>query len=405
MTNVDALRVSAHAQLRVYESLIGSGRDPNDFTGGDKSLKPRIVLSGVNVREVGALSVFRDALATLAREHGDRYEIVALVTRRELFDITGVTYFEYPRIMHSYLARVHFEYWSSREISARLKPRLWLSMHDMTPNVSAEVRAVYCHNPSPFYRPTISEFFLDWRFGLFTLFYRFLYRINIHANDYVIVQQDWMRKSFMRLYGVRNVIVAHPVVNLPNPVETLAGGAAARPYRFFYPTFPRTYKNPELCLKAARILERRGFNEFELWLTLDASVNKYASRVVKEFADVRSARWLGQLSRERVFELYAEADCLLFPSRLETWGMPITEMRSFGKPILAADLPYAHESAAGYHKVRFFEPGDAEQLADLMRQAATAQPIFGKAPEAAIAEPYAGNWSELWALLLPQLPM
>ena len=76
------------------------------------------------------------------------------------------------------------------------------------------------------------------------------------------------------------------------------------------------------------------------------------------------------------------------------------EVRSFGKPILAADLPYAHETAAGYDKVRFFDPGDAEQLANLMQQAATAQPIFAKAPEAAIAAPYASNWSELWAILL-----
>src|ERR1039457_1732276 len=91
----------------------------------DNSLKPRIVLSGVNVREVGALSVFRDALASLAREHGDQYEIVALVKRRDLFDIAGVTYLEFPRIMYSWLARVRFEYWSAKEISTRLKPTLW----------------------------------------------------------------------------------------------------------------------------------------------------------------------------------------------------------------------------------------------------------------------------------------
>src|ERR1039457_6399386 len=115
----------------------------------DNSLKPIIVLSGVNVREVGALSIFRDALASLVREYGDQYEIVALVKGRELFDITGVTYLEYPRIMYSYLARLRFEYWSAREISARLKPKLWLSMHDMTPNVSAEVRTEYCHTASP----------------------------------------------------------------------------------------------------------------------------------------------------------------------------------------------------------------------------------------------------------------
>ncbi|HEY4930985.1 MAG TPA: glycosyltransferase [Terriglobales bacterium] len=366
-------------------------------------MRPRIVLSGVNIREVGGLSVFRDALASLAREYGEQYEIVALVMRRDLFDIAGVTYLEFPRIMRSWLSRLRFEYWSSREISAQLKPKLWLSMHDMTPNVSAEIRAVYCQNPSPFYRATVSEFFLDWRFGLFTLFYRFLYRINIHANDYVIVQQDWMRTDMMRLYGLRNVVVAHPVVHLPNPVETLAVGAAERPYRFFYPSFPRTFKNPEVCLKAARILEGRGFDQFELWLTFDGSVNKYARQVVKEFADVRTVRWLGVLPRERVFDLYGETDCLLFPSRLETWGMPITEMRGYGRPILSADLAYAHESAAGYEKVRFFDPGDAEQLADLMHQAATAQPIFAKAPEAAIEEPYARNWSELWALLLAHI--
>ena len=132
------------------------GRKPIDFVGWQglqleaKNRPFRRQRAGGGRR----LSVFRDALATLAREYGDQYEIVALVTRRELFDVAGVTYLEYPRIMHSYLARVRFEYWSSREISARLKPKLWLSMHDMTPNVSAEVRAVYCHNPSPFYRPT-----------------------------------------------------------------------------------------------------------------------------------------------------------------------------------------------------------------------------------------------------------
>jgi glycosyltransferase involved in cell wall biosynthesis len=363
-------------------------------------LRPRIVLSGVNIREVGGLSVFRDALASLAREYGEQYEIVALVMRRDLFDIAGVTYLEFPRIMRSWLSRLRFEYWSSREISAQLKPKLWLSMHDMTPNVSAEIRAVYCQNPSPFYRATVSEFFLDWRFGLFTLFYRFLYRINIHANDYVIVQQDWMRTGFKSLYGVRSVIVARPELNLPNAARSSAGEVAHQPYRFFYPMFPRTYKNPEVCLKAARILERRGFNQFELWLTFDAPVNKYAKRVVKEFSDVRSVRWLGLLPRERVIELYGEADCLLFSSLLETWGLPLSEFRSFGKPILAADLPYAHETAAGYKLVHFFEPSDAEHLANLMQQAVTAQPIFSEVPAVAIEEPFARNWSELWTLLL-----
>jgi hypothetical protein len=253
-------------------------------------VRPRIVLSGVNVREVGSLSIFRDALTSLAREYGEQYEIVALVKSRDLFDVEGVTYLEFPRIMYSWLARVRFEYWSARKISLLLKPKVWLSMHDTTPNVHADVRAVYCQNASPFYRITFSEFLLDWRFGMFTLFYRCLYRINIHANRFVVVQQAWMRDAFCRMYGLRNVVVAHPeVARGPAVLERTCTDSTA-PYRFFYPMFPRIYKNPELCLNAVRILEGRGFSNFELWLTFDESVNRYGAHVVKQFSDLRSVR-------------------------------------------------------------------------------------------------------------------
>jgi glycosyltransferase involved in cell wall biosynthesis len=103
-----------------------------------------------------------------------------------------------------------------------------------------------------------------------------------------------------------------------------------------------------------------------------------------------------------VFELYGEADCLLFPSRLETWGLPITEFRATGKPMLVADMPYANETAGDYELVKLFDSDDAVALADLMVQAAKGEPIFGKLPEARIAPPFARNWTELWGLLLAE---
>jgi len=363
-------------------------------------LKPKIVISGVNLRNMGPLSVYRDALSSLARDHGEHYEIVALVHRRDLFETEGVTYLEFPQIAESWLARLRFEYRTSKEISRQLRPKLWLALHDITPNVEAKVRAVYCHNPTPFYPFRFSEALLDWKFGLFTLFYRFLYRINIYSNDFVIVQQDWIRQQFSLRYGVRNIVVAHPDVKLPRLTEDCGRQGASPPYRFFYPAFPRPFKNVEVCLEASRILQRRGFSRFEVWLTFDASVNKYAAAMVKRFSDVRSVRWLGLMARDRIFARYQEADCLLFPSRLETWGMPITEFRTLGKPIIVSDLPYAHETAAGHKQVAFFDPDEPEDLANLMEKAATGQPVFAVAPEVTIREPFARNWSELWSLLL-----
>ena len=38
-----------------------------------------------------------------------------------------------------------------------------------------------------------------------------MYKINIKSNNYVIVQQEWIRKKFEETFGINNVIVALPV--------------------------------------------------------------------------------------------------------------------------------------------------------------------------------------------------
>ena len=363
-------------------------------------MKPRIVLSGVNLRESGTLVIFREALASLEREYGDRFDIVALVKSRELFDTPGVTYIEFPHIVGSWLARLRFEYWSARAISAQLKPKLWLSLHETTPSVRADIRAVYCHNVSEFYRITPSEFLLDWRFGMFTLFFRLVHRINIHKNQFVIVQGDWIRKIFESSYGISNVIVAPPELTVSEAPREASGPRREGPYRFFYPFVPRPYKNVELCLEAVRTLERDGVNNFELWLTLDCHTNKYAAHVAKKYSELRCVRWLGIIPRESVMELYGDADCLLFPSRLEAAALPITEFKGLGKPMLLADLPYARECAGGHAQTCFFDPTDAQQLALLMKRAANGEKIFHDVPRTVYAEPYARNWAELWGIVL-----
>jgi len=360
----------------------------------------RIVVSGVNLTEMGPLAVFKDALQSLAAYCNGRNQIIALVHRSSLFDIPGIDFIEFPTIKASWLRRVYFEFWQCRAISNDLNPRLWLSMDNITPNVIAETQAVYCHNPSSFYQFRFQDLWFDWKFGLFTLFFRHLYGINIKRNDHVVVQQNWIRQSFERTYRVRNVIVAHPDVEA---VATLADRTSTDDvYRFFYPAYPRTFKNAETVLSAAHLLEKSGFRKFELWLTFDDDVNRYARSIKKRFAHVSAVRWLGLLPRQQVFARYEAADCLLFPSKLETWGMPITEFKATGKPILAADLPYAHETVGSYNRAAFFDPGDPVHLADLMKAAALREPVFLITREEKIREPYARNWNDLWSRLIPQ---
>lgn len=63
-------------------------------------------------------------------------------------------------------------------------------------------------------------------------------------------------------------------------------------------------------------------------------------------------RWL-TLSRFRYY---------LFPIETrETWGLPLSEAKTYKKWIFAADLPYAHEVLYNYSKTRYF-PFDDEKI-------------------------------------------
>lgn len=365
-------------------------------------MKPLIVLSGVNFTGMGPLSVMQEAVQAAADHFADTHEVVALVHRKDLFQVPGVTLLEFPEVKRSWLRRLKFEYLDVSRLSRDWNVDLWLSMHDITPTVVAKRRAVYCHNPSPFYPFRAADLRRDLGFALFTLFYRFLYRINIHANDFVVVQQDWMRNAFRRMYGLANVVVAHPAVaprrsTTEPPAQT---GSAAAVCRFFYPCYPRVFKNIEVLLDACAILAQTPDVNFEVCLTFDGSENRYAADLVNRIRHLKQVRFLGALSRDAVYEYYRSADCLVFPSKLETWGLPITEFRQFRKPMLIADLPYARETAGGCERVGFFQSDDPDQLASGMRAVAAGAFRGGYAPVAIIPEPYCPSWRELLDLLL-----
>jgi hypothetical protein len=80
--------------------------------------------------------------------------------------------------------------------------------------------------------------------------------------------------------------------------------------------------------------------------------------------------------------------------------MPITEFKATGKPILAANLPYAHETVGEYSQAAFFDVGNDVQLSAMMKQAIESSTLFGPVTAQPIPRPFSQNWLELWKILL-----
>ena len=364
-----------------------------------------IVISAVNLRKGGTLAILRDCLAALSQLARQRdIRIVALVHKKALAQYDGIEYIELPWSTKSWVHRLWCEYMTMHKISRQLGDiDLWLSLHDTTPRVKARSQAVYCHNSYPFFRWQWRHLWLNYRIVCFALFTKWIYRINIHRNRYIIVQQEWFRAAFQKMFGLRreNIIVAHPnAVCNPIPDQRLHDGV----YRFIYPAYPDVHKNVECICEAARLLEREMEpSRFEVILTTSACMNPYSQWICRKWADVKSIRFCGFVDRERLNALYAQADCLVFPSWVETWGLPISEFAVTGRPMLLADLPYTHETAAGSRKTAYFNPANASELKEKMKELILGNEQ-GLQSVAAVhsTPPCAADWPQLFNLILQQ---
>ena len=90
---------------------------------------------------------------------------------------------------------------------------------------------------------------------------------------------------------------------------------------------------------------------------------------------------------------------MIFPSLLETWGLPLSEFALQHKPILCADLLYSKETLANYGKVKFFDPYNPEMLAAFMLQAIKRELVFDD-NEFNYPEPVIHSWKEMFDKIL-----
>lgn len=341
----------------------------------------KIVISGPNCTEGGILNVMKDLLLEISKHVN--FQVIAIVHSKILYEdldiqLQNIKFIELPDSKSSWLKRIKYEYFDFKKLSLKIKPDIWLSMHDITPNVSAKFLATYCHNSSPFYRFSIKDFYYDKKFGLFTLLYKYLYQINIKKNNFVFVQQNWIKDEFEKMFNIKNVVVAKPDMKIDKE-NSHSGGRKNAVIQFFYPSFPRVFKNFEIICKAVEYLrDQLDEKEFDVYLTIDGNENKYARDIVQKYKQCKNIHFLGLLTRERVFNYYQMSDVLIFPSKLETWGLPVTEFKVYDKPILISDLSYAKETIGEYKKVNFFDPDDHIHLAKLMKQHIEGSIVFDK---------------------------
>lgn len=150
-------------------------------------------------------------------------------------------------------------------------------------------------------------------------------------SDGVLVPSAWCADGF------RESGVTVPIGIVPLGVEPedwpLGGSRTAptQPYRFLWNGLPDVRKGWDLVYKAFWDAFR-GSDEVELVLHFREGLP-----VGQGFGDTNVQVITGYHSRPIVWRMLRDADCYVFPSRAEGWGLPPREAACTGLPVIATD--------------------------------------------------------------------
>jgi glycosyltransferase involved in cell wall biosynthesis len=181
--------------------------------------------------------------------------------------------------------------------------------------------------------------------------------------DRYFVQTPTMARvvALLRKDSAVNVVVAPFAEALdPRPSAPLSG---APRWDFIYVADGQAHKNHRRLIQAWQSLAKSGLRP-SLALTLGPRDDGLAAELLRNAAGLEVAN-LGELSRADVLALYRDAGALVFPSTVESFGLPLVEASAMGLPILAAELDFVRDVCV---PVESFDPLSAISIARAVRR-------------------------------------
>ncbi|MGM9892167.1 glycosyltransferase [Limosilactobacillus sp.] len=270
-----------------------------------------------------------------------------------------------PDLKQSKFKKLFFELGGGRSFINHYHPDVFISLQNIcTVGVKSPLKIVYLHQSIPFFQGHRFSFLkpAERRVALYQRLVGRVIKYSLSKEQpLTIVQTDWMKRAVIqqtRLVGER-VLKVGPKVPVINDHHYFAN----QHHRFFYPATAYLYKNHQLILKAIRLLNGQGINNFQVSLTLTKEQLPTANNNVE---------LLGFIPRQQVLKMY-EDHVLIFPSYIESYGLPMLEAAQKADLILAADIDVTHEVLAGYSNVYYFDYRDPEALARLMKKVITGE--------------------------------
>lgn len=330
-----------------------------------------VIVLATASRTGGALTIYKQFLSHLEKEKGtDKYYIFVNHTMPKP-PLVNVEYIDVDTT--SGIDRMKFDFGGFKGFlkEKEIRPEVVVSLQNTGLYQKDWPQLIYYHQPLPLYHNTWSPLRPDERI---LLYYKYLYPFFVkwthNSKTQYVVQIPFMKKGLIKNFGFKenSIHVLFPDIEQIN-IDLI------EPYEwhdkrthFIYPANYAKYKNQITIVKAlTEIPVEIGIC---IHLTLKRKDNIEIDKIVDANGLEERVVYEGNMPHEKLLSMYKSSAGLLFPSTIETLGLPLLEAAAFGLPILASDMDYAHQVIGNYKGVKFVPPCNPGEWANEMKNMA-----------------------------------
>jgi len=309
----------------------------------------------------GALSILNDFYQEVVENDDENINWIFVLSKPNYRETKNIKVLNFPWVKKSWFHRLYFDNFISPKLVKKYNIDKIFSLQNLIIPRTEVDQILYVHQLLPFsgYKFNIKENFKFWIYQ--NLISRKIYK-SIKKAKKVIVQTKWMKDASIEKTNIeRNKIeVIRPEIN--STIRDTFNISKNKKNIFFYPAGASYYKNHRLIVEVSKLLKDKNINNYKVIFTLDGNENEHIKGLVGKVRKFDlPIEFKGRLERKKVFNLYTKS-YLLFPSYIETFGLPMLEAKLHKTIIFASDKPFSHEILDNYENAYFFDPFSAEDL-------------------------------------------
>lgn len=310
----------------------------------------------------GALSILNLYYNKALEDKKNKY--IFVVSTPELENQDNIKIIKYPWIKYSWIHRLFFDYLIAPRIVKKNNVKEIISLQNVRiPRVKVS-QTIYLHQPLPFIQKKYS-FFENKKYWIYQNIVGRLIKKSLKKADKIIVQSSWLKNILLHekiILDATKIEVEIPKLNILDLKPFI--NTKENYKRFFFPSSDEVYKNHKIIVNACIEVLKENRVDFEVYFTLKLNqLDETLQNIITE--NNLPIVFLGNLSQKEVYKYY-ENSILIFPSKIETFGLPLLEAKKSDGVILSIDEVYSKEVLGDYQNAYFFKDDDYKTLASLM---------------------------------------